>query len=446
MSDHAGEDLVEDSIRAVLASDLPAAEQRRLIGQLYGFQNLFDTSDTSGRLAQELQALGYAGAGEATAGPALPLVARLMALAEAQGNIELAHDWLAMLQRGLDEGDLLGDLPPDYASLLHDDAANTIRRIALRQELARRKFGDRHLALRSWAALRPFVQPTDAAGIERVAMLRWFSDFKTDPEKIEAQRQKQIKAATRAADSPFQRLPDLPDLLPPELRLIRVIERYGDPGFLFDLDAPDQPDGGRVLFHIEAARGLGCLTGAFWVISGQIARWQGLDPEAAGMPVHFKYNFFLKQPESHIAESRWIHPMGGWTYQLSQPEKALRGAVQDMFLHWKLAAPLRRHHRQALGQKVLSGGLDKVLAGAVRLGNRYGFFRTDIEVMFACACHAMEQGEDAGPAIDRIAARLETIHARNPLLPVWRAGHQELVRGAIWFPPELSMIFDHERL
>lgn len=72
MSDHAVEDLVEDSIRAVLASDLEAAAQRRLISELYGFQNRFDTSDTTGRLRDELQALGYSGRGDVRAGQALP--------------------------------------------------------------------------------------------------------------------------------------------------------------------------------------------------------------------------------------------------------------------------------------------------------------------------------------------------------------------------------------
>ena len=53
---------------------------------------------------------------------------------------------------------------------------------------------------------------------------------------------------------------------------------------------------------------------------------------------------------------------------------------------------------------MLSRGVDTVLAGAVRRGNHSGFFRTDIEVMFACACYAIEQGDDPGPAIAHIAA------------------------------------------
>ena len=445
MSDHAVEDLVEDSIRAVLASDLEAAAQRRLISELYGFQNRFDTSDTTGRLRDELQALGYSGRGDVRAGQALPLILRLMSLAEAQQALQLAHHWLAMLQRGLDEGDLLDDLPRDYATLLGDAASLGIRDTALRLELDRRKFRHGYLRLPGWSALKPFNTPVTPKDIERNAMLRWFSDLKTTPEKIEAERQKLLAAAAKATTSPFHRLPEL-DLLPQELRLIRRTDARGDPGFLFDLDARKEADGGRVMFHIEAAPALGCLVCAFWVISGQIARWQGRDPDAPGMPVHFRYNFFLKLPDAHITQSRWIHPMGGWKYRLSQPEKALRGAVSDMFLNWKLAAPLRRHHVQPLGDKVLSRGLDKTLADAVRLGNRYGFFRTDIEVMFACACHAIEQGADPGPAIARIAARLETIHPNNPLLPVWRDGHARLASGAIWFPPELSMIFAHVHL
>ena len=445
MSDHAVEDLVELSIRAVLASELGAAEQRRLIGELYGFQNRFDTSDTTGRLRDELQALGYAGTGTEPAGPALPLILRLMSLAGAQQDLQLAHHWFAMLQRGLDEGDLLADIPQDYAALRADQAAIGIRDTALRLELDRQKFRHGYLQLPGWSSLKPFITPVTPKDIELNAILRWFSDLKTTPEKIEAERQKRLAATAKATTSPFYRLPDL-DLLPQELRLIRTTDSRGDPGFLFDLDARGDADGGRVMFHIETAPELGCLVGAFWVISGQIARWQGRDPDAPGMPVHFKYNFFLKLPDAHVAQSRWIHPMGGWKYRLSQPEKTLRGAVSDMFLNWNLAGPLRRHHRKSLGDKVLSRGLDKVLADAVRLNNRYGFFRTDIEVMFACACHAIEQGADPGPAVARIAARLETIHRNNPLLPVWRDGHARLASGAIWFPPELSMIFAHVHL
>lgn len=445
MSDHAVEDLVEDSIRAVLASDLQPAEQCRLIGELYGFQNRFDTSDTTGRLRDELQALGYTGTGNEPAGPALPLTLRMMSLAEAQQDLQLAHHWFAMLQRGLDEGDLLADLPPDYAALQGDAAALGIRETALRLELDRQKFRNGYLRLLGWSALKPFATPVTAKDIELSAILRWFSDLKATPEKIEAERLKRHGALAKAATSPFHRLPEL-DLLPQELRLIRGTDSLGDPGFLFDLDAPRDADGGRVMFHVAAVPGLGCLVGEFWVISGQIARWQGRDPNAPGMPVHFRYNFFLKQPDAHVAQSPWIHPMGGWKYRLSQPEKTLRGAVSDMFLNWNLAGPLRRHHLKPLGDKLLSRGLDKTLADAVRLGNRYGFFRTDIEVMFACACHAIEQGADPGPAIARIAGRLETIHPNNSLLPLWRDGHARLARGAIWFPPELSMIFPHMHL
>lgn len=445
MSDHAVEDLVEDSIRAVLASDLETAEQRRLIGELYGFQNRFDTSDTTGRLRDELQAVGYTRGGNVPAGPALPLVLRMMSLAEAQQNLQLAHHWFAMLQRGLDERDLMGDIPPDYAALQGDRVALGIRETALRLDLERLKFRHGYLRLPGWSSLKPFNTPVTAKDIELNAILRWFSDLKTPPEKIEAERQKLLAAMTKSATSPFHRLPEL-DLLPPELRLIRPTDSRGDPGFLFDLDAPDGGDGGRVMFHIQAVPDLGCLVCAFWVISGQIARWQGRDPDAPGMPVHFKYNFFLKQPDAHLSQSRLIHPMGGWKYRLPQPEKALRAAVSDMFVNWKLAGPLRRHHRKPLGDKVLSRGLDKTLADAVRLGNRYGFFRTDIEVMFACACHAIEQGADPGPALARIAGRLETIHPHNPLLPIWREGHAHLASGAIWFPPELSLIYKDAHL
>ncbi len=103
MSMHEIEDLVEQSVRLVLASDGARDHKVTTIGQLYAVQTWFDTSDTTGRLAEDLQAIGYVDAAPPRPVALLRLAADMMQAGNAAGRVEIAQGWLALALTAITE-------------------------------------------------------------------------------------------------------------------------------------------------------------------------------------------------------------------------------------------------------------------------------------------------------------------------------------------------------
>lgn len=98
MSMHEVEDLIEDSVRLVVASALPVPEKLALTQALYSIQMRFDTSDTTGRLASELAAIGFGNLEDAGLVDELEVGDAVLALAAAEGSRALVWDWILFLR------------------------------------------------------------------------------------------------------------------------------------------------------------------------------------------------------------------------------------------------------------------------------------------------------------------------------------------------------------
>ena len=139
MSQHDIEDLVEDSIRSVLASDHDNAAKRRLAARLYRFQYLFDTSDTYGRLKPQLEAIGFVE--DQADEPPLPLLDAVAAVIASDDDRTLVHDWVGLLARSIDDGDARDEVPAAFSELAQDASALAIRAAAVRHGVGSMRWG-----------------------------------------------------------------------------------------------------------------------------------------------------------------------------------------------------------------------------------------------------------------------------------------------------------------
>ena len=139
MSQHDIEDLVEDSIRSVLASDHDNAAKRRLAARLYRFQYLFDTSDTYGRLKPQLEAIGFVE--DQADEPPLPLLDAVAAVIASDDRRTLVHDWVGLLARSIDDGDARDEVPAAFSELAQDASALAIRAAAVRHGVGSMRWG-----------------------------------------------------------------------------------------------------------------------------------------------------------------------------------------------------------------------------------------------------------------------------------------------------------------
>src|SRR5690606_33508770 len=131
MSMHEIEDLVEQSVRLVLASDGARDHKVATIGQLYAVQAWFDTSDTTGRLAEDLQAIGYVDAAPPRRVALLRLAADMMQAGNAADRVEIAQGWLALALTAITDLDLTDQIPATFDGMLAGGDGPRMRAMAL---------------------------------------------------------------------------------------------------------------------------------------------------------------------------------------------------------------------------------------------------------------------------------------------------------------------------
>src|SRR5690606_2307430 len=115
-------------------------------------QGWFDTSDTTGRLADELRAIGYADVRPRRPVALLRLTADMMEAADTAGHVEIAQGWLALALRAITELELIDPIPATFDGMLAEGDGPRMRAIALKGELHSRWRKGFFMRVPSWGS------------------------------------------------------------------------------------------------------------------------------------------------------------------------------------------------------------------------------------------------------------------------------------------------------
>ena len=392
MSEHHIEDLVEDSVRLLLAADLSDDTKRRLARDLYHVQAQFDISDTLGRLRPELDAIGYDPDARSANRALLAIVADIMALADAADDRQLVRDWLAVLVTGIDETTLIDDtLPEDFGAFRQRPEAIAIREIAGRHMPGGWRGLDAALPLPTWSGIAAEYDRFAVRDMDRRSMLRFLLDHRADATRIAADFDKDRARVARIADTALERLPD-------------IVARYG--AFRCIADATDghkrifafavgdpSADSDAARFHlvIEHNRDLNVLYPLFGVRSGLIERWQGHEPGFDDATMHFSESMIGFAPSALLEADKQLGGTG-WRWRLDQSAALLEKRVAAIVGYWPHAAALERFYTKPLGERIDEEGFETMAHRRIERANAYGFFVNEVDMLFACACRSWDRG------------------------------------------------------
>ncbi|WP_442679250.1 hypothetical protein ACSBM8_17395 [Sphingomonas sp. ASY06-1R] len=402
MSEHAIEDLVENSIRLLLASDSARDAKLRLTHDLYRVQALFDTSDTTGRLRAELAAIGYDPDAPASDCGVLSIVAEIMALADAADDRQRVRDWLAVLAAAIDEAMLDDTLPQDFATFRQQPEAIAIREIAGRHQARGWRGLDASIRLPSWSSIAQDYDRFAVHGMDRRSMVRFLLDHRVDAARIAADFDKDRQRVARTADTPLECLPE-------------IVARYG--AFRCVADATDgdkrifafavgdpstDRDAARVHLVIEHNRDLNVLYPLFGVRSGLIERWQGHTPGFDDATMHFSESMIGFVPSALLEADKQLGGTG-WRWRLDQSGSLLEKRVAAIVGYWRHAAALERFYAKPLSERIDEEGFETMARTCIERANAYGFFINEVDMLFACACRSWDRG--VKPTAEIVAIR-----------------------------------------
>lgn len=426
MSDHGVEDLIEDSVRAVLASSLGKTRKRELVARLYAFQYRFDTSDTYGRLAPELEAIGYERDGLPETVNVLALIPELIEAVAPDQEQSLLGQWLGLLARELAEGSGFDHWPASFEALQVDPRGLALRELA--QSLAAHRHRSRGgFPLRSWRSHVTGLSTESESGLDDYYAIRFLLDLDTPLERILAAWCKQVKKNADADNGALTRLAAIVE----EREGFRLVSQEIDGTrrtWLFALDGIGDPAAACFHLRIEHERNLSILSARLLVTSAALARWQG--GQDAADSYHFRHDYFLLLPPKVIEADPAINPFGGWIFKASASEKTLRKRLDSLFSYWSLTEPLFRFHSLPLEQRLDRHDFDALEKQRKPLRDRHGYFMTEIALMFACACRSWDRDEKPDALIARIRGQLPHVHELYDLKPAWEASLAALEQGA----------------
>ena len=425
MSQHDVEDLVEESVRAVLKGSADTQQQRDIIAQLYFVQSWFDTSDTFGRLRDELAAIKF----DYNEAPAtvdiLSLIPAFIAIVPEIDRQYLLNQWLAFLGENISEATLAGDWSSSFVDFSVDSRAITLRELA--QSLEAHKFKGRGaFKLRAW---KNYVLSLGVSGnrdLHDHYIIRFILDLNTPLDRITAAYQKQQKKNDAVATGALTRLGEI------------VAERDGftfinhekvrtSQKWLFEIESPIQPTSARFYFSIDHEMDLSILSAKILVSSNTLERWQNVRHESDFY--HFSHPYFHLLSRKAIDGDNAIHHWGGWKCNGWDSEKLLRKRLDSMLSHWELIKPIFKFHSTPLEQRLDENNIAELEGQRKKLRDKYGFFVTDIALMFAYACRSWEQGEKPDALITQIREQLTHVHDQYDLKPAWNTALERLETG-----------------
>ncbi len=443
MSMHEIEDLVEESVRMLLAADGERDDKVAGIGQLYSVQAWFDTGDTTGRLADELRAVGYVNKPPPRPLALLRLAADMMEAAGAAGRVEIAQGWLALALKAIIELDLTDQIPATFHGMLADDDGPRMRAIALEGGLHSRWRKDFFMRVPSWSSNKTLFAPLDPDRLERRFILRFLSDAKADEATIRAAYEAERATIDGLADLPLFTLPErVPRIAP--LAYLGLDTKGQYRRFVFaDSREPAARDESRIFVVLEHSNDLSMLTFEIRVQSGLLLAWQGGGGDCI-TDTHFRLNVGMLVPEKELAADDGYNAVGGWPFRLDQSAKVLDARLAAIFRHLKHVERVRRFHDAPLDRLLAASTPEAMEKRRRDLRGRYGFFLNDIELLFAYACLEWERAGRPDALIARIEDELRFVVDLYPLKRAWEDGVR-LLRQKPWFPPTTE-IFPYKRL
>lgn len=393
MSDHRVEDLVEETLVALLASGRSDAEKRLLARDLFRFQGLFDTSDTYGRVRRLLEGIGYDPESAPSGRPVLEIVADALSMADAMDERSLVHDWLALLVDGIDGGTLIDDsLPEDFPAFQARPAAIALRALAVRHLCRGWRGVKGAIPLRSWSALAADYDRLRPDTRDRRSMLRFLLDRKTPEDRIVADYERDKAKGALPDGGALQQLPDMLSRFG-DFALVAQQSDGNERIFAFEIGrAAADPDAARFHWLIRHDRDLQCLYPSFGVRVGMIERWQGrgFRPDEADM--HFETSLIAFAPEERLQADKGLGAFG-WKWRLDQSAKLLEKRLETIVGYWPCAADIQAFYTRPLSRLIDEEGYDGMAKALLPRREAYGFFANEVDLLFACACRAWDCGE-----------------------------------------------------
>ena len=444
MSMHEIEDLVEESVRMVLATDRSQDQKVATIGELYLVQEWFDTGDTTGRLTDELRAIGYVDAEKPRHTALLRLAGDVMHEADAAGRVDIVQGWLALALRAITELELTDQIPKTFEGMLAEGDGSRIRAIALKSGLHSRWRKEFFMRVPSWSSTKTLFPPLDPERLERRFILRFLSDAKSEEAKIGADYRAEKARIEGLSDLPLFTLPERVIKRAPLVYLgFESLQQWRRFVFADSMEAPAR-DGARLFVVIEHSNDLNLLTFEVRVQSGLLLSWQGKQDGSRIADTHFRLNAAMLVPEEELDQDEGYHSFGGWPFKLNQSAKILDSRLAAILSHWKHLDRVRTFHHTPLSALLAKESPESMELRRRDLRGQYGFFLNDIELLFAYACLEWDTAGRPDTLIAKIEDELRFVADLYPLKPVWEEG-LVFLREKPWFPPTTEN-FPYKRL
>ena len=439
MSEHAIEDLVEDSVRLLVRAPMEATARCALIGELYAFQDLYDTSDTRGRLANELASIGY---DDKTHDRVRPrpwpeIVADVVLIADGAGERQLVHHWLGAFAAGIDELTLIDDgLPEDFPAFRERPSVNALRDAAIRHDVHRWRGKTGYVRLPTYRSIADGYDKLDPQTVDRRTMLRLLLDHKNDPDRIEANYAKERKRIALMDTSALFDLPAMVEARGP-FRFVGRSKDIEDHVFVFEAGPePDDPDASRILLVLSHMPGFNTIAMEKAVRSGLLARWQAKTFGGDDTAVHFEREVTYFVPHDQLEAEKHLNTMG-WRYRMDQSAKVLGQRLDAMLALWGYGRTMEEFYRTPLAERIDAEGFAGMAEQRLTRLERFGFFSDEVDMLFACACRSWDRGVPPEAEIAAIEEHLRHIRP-GALGRSERIAMLERLRAGPAFPLELQ--------
>jgi hypothetical protein len=454
MSQHAIEDLTEDTVHLIDTSDL--TDKRDYLAAIYRIQGYYDTGYThfrvmdillkhgfvyriaadiypkyaartaevpgwmedaeTGELAYVQQEEGknflYVDAGsvswellcqqqllpEAACKPLKPvplpaLIYQLLLLAEQQGNTTLINNWYGLMVNGCMDAtfDEKDGFPSGIHQLVENEALLSIRQLVQRNGVKRLRNADEALMLPS---LPSEVQM--AGGLEKEYVARFYLDLKKTPEALLAAYEKAAKAKAAGVSL-------VDGLINGQLHAGLASRGW------VNIPAPepnrwswykDEPNGRRFIKVIleEADKFLMCYLG---LQHNLLLDWQQRAADTEMAYVHFSQMAIASLPEDRQEDKKVLHPYGGWKFDLTKSKKILEAQIARLLEDLQIAEEqyfnyLHKEFPKAFFQRQPDRLLHLLEDGEDDTGiiPNYVLFDSPYAILLAFAYHYRTQGKD----------------------------------------------------